>query len=399
MPLNSSGPISLAGGTSGQSIALELGQSSTGQISMNDGNVRTLAGVASGQISMNNFYGKSTVVPNQILYDSPGSYTFTVPAGVTSVSICTIGGGGASGYSAYFNLGFGGGGGALAYVNAITVTPGTQLTVVVGAGGYTAGGNTNDGFYAAKNGGDSYVNYNGNMICGAGGGKQCAYNPPNASLEGEGGVVLVGTGGNGGKGGWGSYYPNQSYYNGGGGGGGAGGYSGNGGAGGSSRGTYNVIAGANGSGGGGGGGAGGDFVTYGCGNGTLKAPGGGGGGVGILGIGSNGIGGASAGTQGSGGSRLSDPITGPQGGYPYPADVITPPNIGNAEAGHYGGGGGSISNDSVISCFPVEICDEWGENCYYDYQYFPLSVSSGGRGAVRIMWGGGRSYPNNALNV
>lgn len=45
MALNSSGPISLAGSTTGQSIAIELGQSSSGTISLNDTNVRTLAGV------------------------------------------------------------------------------------------------------------------------------------------------------------------------------------------------------------------------------------------------------------------------------------------------------------------------------------------------------------------
>lgn len=61
MALNSSGPISLAGATAGQSIAVELGASATGQISLNDTNVRTLAGVASGAITMpTNFYGKST---------------------------------------------------------------------------------------------------------------------------------------------------------------------------------------------------------------------------------------------------------------------------------------------------------------------------------------------------
>lgn len=62
MPLNSSGPISLAGATAGQSIAVELGQSATGQISLNDANVRALAGVPSGAITMpTNFWGKSLI--------------------------------------------------------------------------------------------------------------------------------------------------------------------------------------------------------------------------------------------------------------------------------------------------------------------------------------------------
>lgn len=60
MPLNLSGPISLAGSTVGQSIAVELGLSASGNISLNQTNVRTLAGVPSGAIVMpTNFYGKS----------------------------------------------------------------------------------------------------------------------------------------------------------------------------------------------------------------------------------------------------------------------------------------------------------------------------------------------------
>ena len=60
MTLNSSGPISLGGTATNASINLELSQGASAQISMNDTNVRTLAGVASGAIIMpTNFYGKS----------------------------------------------------------------------------------------------------------------------------------------------------------------------------------------------------------------------------------------------------------------------------------------------------------------------------------------------------
>jgi hypothetical protein len=60
MTLNASGPISLGGSTTGQSINLELSQGATAQVSLNDTNVRTLAGVASGAIIVpTNFYGKS----------------------------------------------------------------------------------------------------------------------------------------------------------------------------------------------------------------------------------------------------------------------------------------------------------------------------------------------------
>lgn len=83
MALNSSGPISLAGSTAGQSIAVELGQSASGQISLNDTNVRTLAGVSSGAITMpTNFYGKSNAptfayVTSTLQNTSPAASTIT----------------------------------------------------------------------------------------------------------------------------------------------------------------------------------------------------------------------------------------------------------------------------------------------------------------------------------
>lgn len=62
MTLNASGPISLGGSTVGQSINLELGNSATALASINSTQFRTLAGVASGQISLSNFYGKSNTI-------------------------------------------------------------------------------------------------------------------------------------------------------------------------------------------------------------------------------------------------------------------------------------------------------------------------------------------------
>lgn len=59
MTLNSTGQISIGGSTSGQSINLELGRSATAQSSLNDSDLRSLAGVASGQISLSNFYSKT----------------------------------------------------------------------------------------------------------------------------------------------------------------------------------------------------------------------------------------------------------------------------------------------------------------------------------------------------
>ena len=52
MTMNSSGPISLAGTTAGQSIEIENGGNGTTMISLNDTAVRSLAGVPSGAITM-----------------------------------------------------------------------------------------------------------------------------------------------------------------------------------------------------------------------------------------------------------------------------------------------------------------------------------------------------------
>lgn len=76
MALNSSGPISLAGTTAGQSIELELGGGGFTMISLNDATVRGLAGVASGAITMpTNFWGKSA-----------GSYWIGYPSNPTTAT-------------------------------------------------------------------------------------------------------------------------------------------------------------------------------------------------------------------------------------------------------------------------------------------------------------------------
>jgi len=69
------------------------------------------------------------------LFNTPGTYSWTVPAGVTSISIAGIGGGG--GGAQRSAGGAGGGGGLISYSNSISVTPGTTCTIVVGGGGVT----------------------------------------------------------------------------------------------------------------------------------------------------------------------------------------------------------------------------------------------------------------------
>lgn len=82
---------------------------------------------------------QSITTPGDQLYDTPGTYSWTAPAGVTSVCVVCIGGGGAgtrgTSPSDVNQLRRGGGGGGLGWKNNIAVTPGQTYTVVVGAGG------------------------------------------------------------------------------------------------------------------------------------------------------------------------------------------------------------------------------------------------------------------------
>lgn len=61
MTLATSGEMSIGGTTANRSINVELGLSATANSSLNQANFRSLAGVASGQISMSDFWGKSAI--------------------------------------------------------------------------------------------------------------------------------------------------------------------------------------------------------------------------------------------------------------------------------------------------------------------------------------------------
>lgn len=198
-----------------------------------------------------------SALTGQVEYTTPGTYTWTAPANITSVCVVCVGGGGVGNDAA--DGGGAGGGGGLGYKNNISVTPGQSYTVVVGAAAAVQSGG---------GGADSYF-INTSTVKGGGGWGSTTSN------GGSGGTYTGDGGGNGGAGGDGG----DTYE---GGGGGAGGYSGNGGDGGSGNGsTHPNDAGAsgrgsNGSGGsGGGGGYGGGYE---------------GGGVGLQGEGSSGLG-------------------------------------------------------------------------------------------------------------
>ena len=84
-------------------------------------------------------------------FTTPGTFNWTVPAGVTQITVEAWGAGGAGGGSDdYISCqgagGAGGGGGAYAASSTVSVTPGQNLTIVVGAGGTGVYGlNGNDG--------------------------------------------------------------------------------------------------------------------------------------------------------------------------------------------------------------------------------------------------------------
>jgi len=284
-------------------------------------------------------------------FTTAGQDTWTVPNGVASVCFVLIGGGGGGSASTWVNngeAGGGGGGGALSWRNNYSVTPGDTLYITVGEGGEGGGpAGTND----AQDGADSYIrltSHSGTIIGRAGGGERGAYD--SETLTSYGGVnysTSYGGGGTTSGGGTGGEGGHGSQGNTGGGGGGAGGYSGTGGSG--NGGTGNDAT----SGSGGGGGGGGGVNSYNEGNVVY-----GGGGTDIYGEGANGAESLSSNTAGN-----NSNIQG------YRGSEEGPGGTSNAKTKSYGGGGAGNEDDG----------DDNG--------------ADGGDGAVRIIWGVGRSYP------
>ena len=106
------------------------------------------------------------------------SGTFTVPSGVRSINIFAVGGGGGCIYGSSTVGGGGGAGGYTAYKNAISVSPGDQIAVVVGTGG--SGGTNNAG-------GTSSATKGGSVLVSAAGGSIKELNSSRRSCGGNGG--------------------------------------------------------------------------------------------------------------------------------------------------------------------------------------------------------------------
>ena len=246
MTMNSSGPISLGGTTSGQSIEIENGGPGTATISLNDTTVRSLAGVpGSGTtiIMPTNFYGKSNTVTINVTISSStqnycvysaissnpsyiagktnatitinpgvnvgssatGSYAMLVPGSFNSADTVTIvnngyivgagGNGGAGGQGSFAGQpGFGGGGGGNAlYVNRpTTVTNNGTIGAGGGGGGGGACANQCNGFPWGGAGGGGAAGYNAGSAgnggpSGTGGGPGSPGSPGTLTSGGGGG--------------------------------------------------------------------------------------------------------------------------------------------------------------------------------------------------------------------
>jgi len=270
-----------------------------------------------------------------VFEDVPGLYKFIVPNDVTQLTVRVIGGGGAGS-----GTGGGGGGGGGAAEKTITVTPGQEFDVQVGAGGAGSFGQL------GQNGQPSWFKSQ-TEIAGLGG-RRGGYIVNNAVLSagGLGGGYYGDTGGNGGSGG-------QGYYEyGGGGGGGAGYWGGSNGGTGGRGGRYltgiDAIRGIEGGAGAGGGGGGSGSAEP-----ALYAGGGGGTGLAFT----NTVGGAfgtPSGSSGTGGGSGNDGTSG---------------SGSDGTGGRYGGGGGATGGDVSGIGFGSSS-----------------GQSSGGVGAVYIEW-------------
>lgn len=163
MVMNASGAMSLGGPIAGQSIALEFQD------------------------------------PYVYSYSSPGTYTFTVPTGITSMTIYMMGGGGGSGgnYQNGTTVYSGGSGTTGTLITGVlTVVPGTTYTIVVGAGGAAGARSWNSGTggtagtgHTAGTAGTTNTNGGGG---GGGGSTAIVLTSTNTS-------ILVAKGGNGGN--------------------------------------------------------------------------------------------------------------------------------------------------------------------------------------------------------
>jgi hypothetical protein len=258
-------------------------------------------------------------VANTVSFTTPGSYTWTVPAGLTSISVVATGGGGGGGGLSGTIAGYAGGSGAIV-TGTLSVTPGQVLNLVVGGGGQSGSNGPPDccGYlFGAAGGGGGSSNVDAStdpqilavypeIIAGGGGGGGVDGGSGNTGgfggdAGGAGGagdagangnlIGASGPGGGGASGGIGGAAGSSPGLSGG---------NGNGGAGGQGGGNGNTVAGGSG-GSGAGAGSGADNTLTAGGN----MNGGGGGGYGGGGSGAPFSGGGAGGSTGPAGTTYA----------------------------------------------------------------------------------------------
>ena len=246
MTLPTSGPISLS------AVNTELSLSATALVSLNDADVRTLANVASGTISLNSLYGKSTAFNFSIadgLYTANlrtlalaagwnqsiavvatlpstrvirGNTALTIdgswPGGVTFVNQGTVygeggggGSGGAAGVSSASN-GSPGGNGGRALLVSVAVTIDNAAGAIYGGGGGGGGGASISAYGTYGFGSNAFTSYSAGG--GAGGGQYgasagSAGQLTGSTLGGSSTPASSGSGVNGGAGG-NAYIPSNT---------------------------------------------------------------------------------------------------------------------------------------------------------------------------------------------
>lgn len=193
------------------------------------GDITGASGTFSGAVSAGSVNFASSV-GTTVTYTTAGTYTLTVPAGMTAMRLSLqAGGGGGGGQNAYgYGYAGSGGGGGGGYATAVfTVTPGATYTLVVGAGGSggvyggggSAGGNTYvTGLLTVTGGGGGGASI-GSAYPGAGGSAGGAYATAAGTAPSAGGNSKMGVGGPIGAGSGYSQvvYPGSGYGSGGGG--------------------------------------------------------------------------------------------------------------------------------------------------------------------------------------
>lgn len=168
------------------------------------GDITGSSGTFSGIIAAGSVNFASSVGTSQA-FTSPGTYSITVPAGMTSMRATLQAGGGGGGAAVDPGYAGGGGGGGGWVSSLFTVTPGNAISLTVGGGGAgggfrqngSDGGNTTvSGYVSASGGGAGKCRYYGTNTGGAAGGAfATAGSVGLPDVGGAGGSSKMGAGG------------------------------------------------------------------------------------------------------------------------------------------------------------------------------------------------------------